>query len=63
MLGNRALATPGANGRDSSAQTLLDGTVGTGSELDQRVQWDLELLVTTDNLMKPNPKSTHSHPR
>jgi len=50
VLGNRALATPGANSRDSSAQTLLNGTVGTGSQLDQRMKWNLMFAIRLERL-------------
>jgi hypothetical protein len=50
VLGNRALATPGANSRDSGAQTLLDGTVGTGSQLNQRMKRNLMFAIRPDSL-------------
>lgn len=41
VLGDGALAAPGADGVDASGSALLVGAVRLGRELDEGVEWDL----------------------
>lgn len=46
MLGDGALAAPGADGVDAGGSALLVGAVRLGRELDEGVEWDLRGWVS-----------------